>query len=330
MQMYAGDNNFTKSLTPYLSSIHTVIRRARIRAYVYLKAMKLTARSYRKQKTENRKQKANNSSWKGFIKFFFMVPVFVLFLVLSSWFMVGRAHAATGLNRVINFQGRVVKKADGTNVADSTYSFTFKLYDAPSGGNLLWQETQSSVSVTNGIFQVSLGSNTAFNAGGYNVDFTQNNLYLDITFNSETFGSRIKLASVPQAIDAEQLDGVVATQSASAFTLTGGLSAPQTLTVNGNITVGSIITPTSAGGLTIQANGSNALTLTGAPVNINTTGTGNVSIGNGSGTVALTLGSDATGDLFFRNSGGTLSRLAVGTGSQCLIGGTTPGWGACA
>ena len=41
----------------------------------------------------------------------------------------------------------------------------------------------------------------------------------------------------------------------------------------------------------------------------------------------LDLGSDATGDIYYRNSSGNLTRLAIGTSSQVLIGGTTPSWG---
>ncbi|CAN5306326.1 hypothetical protein BH10PAT1_BH10PAT1_2890 [soil metagenome] len=61
--------------------------------------------------------------------------------------------------------------------------------------------------------------------------------------------------------------------------------------------------------------------------NLNTSGTAATSIGNGTGTITLTLGSDATGDLFYRSSGGTVSRLAVGSGSQVLgISAGIPGW----
>jgi hypothetical protein len=40
----------------------------------------------------------------------------------------------------------------------------------------------------------------------------------------------------------------------------------------------------------------------------------------------ITLGSDATGDIYYRNSGGTLSRLAAGTPGQLLKIDTTPSW----
>jgi len=46
------------------------------------------------------------------------------------------------------------------------------------------------------------------------------------------------------------------------------------------------------------------------------------------GTPTITLGSDAYGDLFYRSSDGTLTRLAIGTNGQILTtNGTTPSWG---
>lgn len=46
------------------------------------------------------------------------------------------------------------------------------------------------------------------------------------------------------------------------------------------------------------------------------------------GTPSITLGSDATGDLYYRNSGGSLSRLAAGTNGQFLKqGASIPSWG---
>ncbi len=108
-------------------------------------------------------------------------------------------------------------------------------------------------------------------------------------------------------------------------TQTLGIGDAATGTGKDVITIGNT---NGASQTTINA-GTGGLSLVGAPVNINTSGSGNTSIGNGTGTVALTLGSDATGDIFYRNSGGTLSRLAIGTGSQCLTGGTTPNWQSC-
>lgn len=44
------------------------------------------------------------------------------------------------------------------------------------------------------------------------------------------------------------------------------------------------------------------------------------------GGVTTTMGSDATGDMYYRNSSGIFTRLAIGTAGQHLIGGTIPVW----
>src|SRR3989344_2144031 len=82
--------------------------------------------------------------------------VFTFFAYFTS-----EVYSATGIRRTINFQGKLVN-TNGTNVANGNYSIVFKIYDVSSGGTALWTETQSSVSVTDGVFQVELGSSTAF------------------------------------------------------------------------------------------------------------------------------------------------------------------------
>lgn len=60
------------------------------------------------------------------------------------------------------------------------------------------------------------------------------------------------------------------------------------------------------------------------PVRVNSGGTLQQSLTGGTinttvlGTPTLTLGSDATGDLFYRSAGGTITRLAPGTAGQAL------------
>jgi len=59
----------------------------------------------------------------------------------------------------MSYQGRLTDGV-GINVPDGAYSVTFKLYDASTGGALLWTETQPTVAVTGGLFSVVLGSVT--------------------------------------------------------------------------------------------------------------------------------------------------------------------------
>lgn len=189
-----------------------------------------------------------------------MIPILLLFLIDSSLFRVNRVEAAAGINRTVNFQGKIVNKTGGTNVGDGSYTFVFKIYDSSSGGSKLWgDETQTSVPVTNGIFQVALGSVRSFATDS--LDFNQDNLWLDITFNGENFGSRIRLAAVPYALTAEKVSGLTVTQTTGTLTIANG----KTLTANSTATIGG----TDGKTLTLSDSttlGTNSITLAGGEV----------------------------------------------------------------
>ncbi len=80
--------------------------------------------------------------------------------------------------RTLAFQGRLAKP-DGTPVADTTsLTLTFRLYDAPTSGNKLWEQTlANSVAVRNGVFAASLN---------FAANYT-NGKTLETTFGSSSF-----------------------------------------------------------------------------------------------------------------------------------------------
>jgi hypothetical protein len=57
----------------------------------------------------------------------------------------------------IPYKGRLAGPT-GQPVADGAYGFHFALFDVPDGGSLIWEETQTGVSVRNGSFETALGS----------------------------------------------------------------------------------------------------------------------------------------------------------------------------
>lgn len=84
----------------------------------------------------------------------------VLILILLSVFChLSFPHAA--VPHLIGYQGRLTD-ADG-NPKEGSFQITFRIYDAIAAGNLLWQEIHTDVTVTDGIFDVLLGSITALN-----------------------------------------------------------------------------------------------------------------------------------------------------------------------
>jgi len=62
-----------------------------------------------------------------------------------------------GIPPLINYQGMLTTPA-GSPVADGQYNLTFKIYGSESGNDSLWWEYHTNVDVTNGLFNIILGS----------------------------------------------------------------------------------------------------------------------------------------------------------------------------
>ena len=60
--------------------------------------------------------------------------------------------------RQIHYQGRLTDNND--NLLTGNYNMVFRIYNVESGGSALWEETHNNVSVSDGVFNVSLGSKT--------------------------------------------------------------------------------------------------------------------------------------------------------------------------
>ena len=113
----------------------------------------------------------------------------LLVAFITTLLFAHNSQAAPGINRTINFQGRLLT-ASGAVVPDGYYNIQFKIYqdgtgtaeDNP-GGTLLWTETrinngtQSGVQLKNGYLSVNLGSVTPF---GSSVDWNQDTLWLSM------------------------------------------------------------------------------------------------------------------------------------------------------
>ena len=272
--------------------------------------MKRSAQQNRKQ---HRVKREGRLTLKNLLQFLVMVPVLVLLVGSVST----KAYAASGINKQINFQGKLVDN-NGLNVADSTYTVVFSLYTVSSGGSAAWTESDS-VTTSNGVFQVALGAVTALPG---NVDFNSDTWYLGIKVGSDLeMTPRVRFSAVPYAFNAAALDGVVATNSASQFTITGGTNALIDLTVNGSLTLGSTIKPTAVGGLTVQSNGANGLTLdTGSPSTITLGATATtLNIGTSNTATAITLGSGTGGNTISIGNGtvanGNSQNITIGTSS---------------
>lgn len=101
----------------------------------------------------------------------------------------------------ITYQSWLGAASDTTGITD-VVDILFRLYDAETGGDLLWSESQAGGVVDRGIFNVILGSVTSIPA---NI-FTGDPLWLETQVETDTLSPRKKLVSVGYAIKAEKAD----------------------------------------------------------------------------------------------------------------------------
>ncbi|HLP28158.1 MAG TPA: hypothetical protein VK147_05910, partial [Candidatus Didemnitutus sp.] len=121
--------------------------------------------------------------------------------LLVGALLVTASYVSTAqITRLISYQGLLVTPA-GTPIADNQYGLVLRLYDAPTGGNLVWEETQQTT-VIKGLFNLELGTNVPLDG----VDFFNTQLYLETAIAGETPFPRTHLAVVPYAIRAERAE----------------------------------------------------------------------------------------------------------------------------
>ncbi|HSX35150.1 MAG TPA: hypothetical protein VLF62_05920 [Candidatus Saccharimonadales bacterium] len=234
---------------------------------------------------------------------------------VAVWMAVAVVPAHAAINKQISFQGKLTN-TDGTNVTDGTYSVRFRIYTDPtadstntcSANSCKWEETQASVSVSGGVFQVNLGSSTALPAS---VDFNTAALYLGVKVGSDAeMTPRIQLTAAPYAFNTDLLDGLDSgafVQLSPGSQQTGSINVSGT--VNSNTFNSSTLTFGAASTATVQAAASQALTLTGNAASTWSTTAGNITIQAGSGTVSL-------GSSTVLSSSGALS---VGSGAATAL-----------
>jgi hypothetical protein len=155
----------------------------------------------------------------------------------------------------VNYQGRLADAA-GTPLSGS-FAMTFALWDAPSGGNLVWgPESHAAVPVSEGLLNVGLGSLTP---GGIPTSAWSGDRYLEISVGGETLSPRELIRSVPVAGMALTVpDGAIG----SAQITDGGVASRDLALDGGTACLSDLAQVSLAAGETVEVPGLNlALTL---------------------------------------------------------------------
>jgi hypothetical protein len=125
------------------------------------------------------------------------VSMMVMFIVMLAF--------GTNVPQMINYQGRLVNSSG--EPLDTTVSMIFTIYDAADAGVSKWSETHLSVVVTDGLFNVILGSENDLP----DTVFAGAERYLGITVGDDTeLSPRTRLVSTGYAHRVSSIDGAEA------------------------------------------------------------------------------------------------------------------------
>lgn len=110
--------------------------------------------------------------------------------------------ADAGVPALVDFQGSLTDESG--HAVSGQLSVRFALYDAEAGGSMLWEETQT-VTVEDGIYNVKLGSVTAFPGDIWETA----QLWLGVKAGSaEEMTPRARLVAVPYALRARTAEAL--------------------------------------------------------------------------------------------------------------------------
>ena len=110
--------------------------------------------------------------------------------------------------QMFRYQGRIL---DNDALVSGNLDFSFKLYDTPTGGTSLYEDT-ASITVVDGLYSTMIGDDTT--SGGDLGDALNNPaVYLEIEVGGETLTPRERIVSVPYAMNGLPSGSVVLSAS---------------------------------------------------------------------------------------------------------------------
>ena len=214
----------------------------------------------------------------------------------------------------MNFQGKLI--TPGTNNPQAgPVSLTFNLYNVPTGGSSLYTETQNNVPLTNGVFSVEIGTQTALSRE----IFLGASVYLGVTVVGDAAGEMVprqNLVMSAYAFTANQLSDqnevrLIAGPTYSTFTSAGNFTVP-----------GGIVG--SSGSFTngVTASSFTALNVAGAGFLTTSSSTASAFFGDGSHLTGIPSTTSVMGNFVAVTGGAMTGPLSMLSGSTITISGS--------
>lgn len=132
------------------------------------------------------------------------------------------ASCPAAVPALINYQGRLVK--DGTNLVNGTVGLSLRIFDTSSGGNLLYEDSNTVV-VVDGLYATYIGDDTTF--GTLTNALATPAAYLETMVDGIALLPRDRLGSVAYALSAQTAQGVMAGGISSEMIAAGAVGPMQ-------------------------------------------------------------------------------------------------------
>ncbi|MGH8015186.1 MAG: hypothetical protein ACREBV_03250, partial [Candidatus Zixiibacteriota bacterium] len=126
-----------------------------------------------------------------------------------------------GPPEIVSYQARLNDNL-GNPVEDGNYNIIFRIYDAPTGGNLEWAET-TTVAISGGFLSVQLGSDNPLTSDIFQSIKPD---LLEISVNGEALSQRTQMVSAPYSLNTGRVTGDV--QTSPGEILFQGIGDPDT------------------------------------------------------------------------------------------------------
>jgi len=120
-----------------------------------------------------------------------MSCVRLLMVIMTVALILLASYTFAEVPKMINYQGRLTNNTG--NALDTIVSITFTIYDDSLSGTEWWTEIQDSVDVSNGLFNVQLGSVNPIS----DTLFSEDVRWLEISVGGELILPRTRLITVP-------------------------------------------------------------------------------------------------------------------------------------